>query len=42
MREVLKMCEHCMMVYGDYLQEIGYAAHKIGLTWDNVSGVELG
>ena len=28
---------HWMMVYGDYLREIGYAAHKIGLTWDNVS-----
>jgi hypothetical protein len=26
-----------MMVYGDYLREVGYAAHKIGLTWDNVS-----
>ena len=28
---------HWMMVYGDYLREIGYAAHKIGLQWDNVS-----
>ena len=28
---------HWMMVYGDYLREIGYAAHKIGLTWDNIS-----
>ncbi len=26
-----------MMVYGDYLREVGYAAQKIGLTWDNVS-----
>ena len=28
---------HWMTVYGDYLREVGYAAHKIGLTWDNVS-----
>ena len=28
---------HWMMVYGDYLREIGYATRKIGLTWDNVS-----
>jgi len=28
---------HWMMAYGDYLREVGYAAHKIGLTWDNVS-----
>ena len=28
---------HWMMVYGDYLREVGYAAHKLGLTWDNVS-----
>jgi hypothetical protein len=26
-----------MMVYGDYLREVGYAARKIGLTWDDVS-----
>ncbi|NQU11873.1 sugar isomerase, partial [bacterium] len=32
---------HWMMVYGDYLREIGYAAHKIGLTWDNISDVEV-
>jgi len=31
---------HWMMVYGDYLREIGYAARKIGLTWDNVSGAD--
>jgi hypothetical protein len=31
---------HWMMVYGDYLREIGYAAHKIGLTWDNISDME--
>lgn len=30
---------HWLMVYGDYLREVGYAAHKIGLTWDNVSDV---
>lgn len=29
---------HWMMVYGDYLREVGYAARKIGLTWENVSG----
>ncbi len=28
---------HWMMVYGDYLREIGYAVRKIGMTWDNVS-----
>jgi hypothetical protein len=28
---------HWMMVYGDYLREVGYAAHKLGLTWDNIS-----
>ena len=28
---------HWMMAYGDYLREVGYAAHKLGLTWDNVS-----
>jgi hypothetical protein len=28
---------HWMMVYGNYLREVGYAAHKIGLTWDNIS-----
>jgi hypothetical protein len=27
---------HWMMVYGDYLREIGYAVRKIGLTWDEV------
>jgi hypothetical protein len=26
-----------MMVFGDYLREVGYAVRKIGLTWDNVS-----
>ncbi len=35
---------HWMMVYGDYLREVGYAARKIGLVWDNVSdeGRDLG
>ena len=28
---------HWMTVYGDYLREVGYAAQKIGVTWDNVS-----
>ena len=32
---------HWMMVYGDYLREAGYAARKIGLTWDNVSDGEV-
>ena len=26
-----------MMVYGDYLQEIGYATRKIGLQWENLA-----
>ena len=28
---------HWLMVYGDYLQEAGYAARKLGLTWFNLS-----
>jgi hypothetical protein len=28
---------HWMMVYGDYLREVGYAAPRIGITWDNIS-----
>jgi hypothetical protein len=28
------------MVYGDYLREVGYVVHKLGMTWDNVSDVE--
>ena len=32
---------HWMMLCGDYLHEIGYAAHKIGLNRDNVSDVQL-
>jgi hypothetical protein len=27
---------HWMMVYGDYLREMGYAVRKIGLTWDSI------
>jgi hypothetical protein len=30
---------HWMMVYGDHLQKIGYAARKIGVDWVNVSEV---
>jgi len=29
---------HWMMVYGDYLRELGYAARKLGLEWVNLSG----
>ena len=28
---------HWVNVYGDYLKEAGYAARKLGLTWDNIS-----
>lgn len=28
---------HWMMVYGDYLKEVGYAACKLGIAWDNIS-----
>jgi L-fucose isomerase-like protein len=28
---------HWMMVYGDYLQELGYATRKLGLTWVNLT-----
>jgi hypothetical protein len=28
---------HWVMAYGDYLKEIGYAASRIGITWDPVS-----
>ena len=30
---------HWMMTYGDYLREVGYAARKMGLRWENVSDV---
>ena len=29
---------HWMMVYGDHLQELGYAARKIGINWVDISG----
>jgi hypothetical protein len=29
---------HWMMVYGDYLRELGYAARKLGLEWVSLSG----
>jgi hypothetical protein len=32
---------HWMMVYGDYLREVGYAIHKLGMTWDNVSDTDV-
>ncbi|MDX9752813.1 MAG: sugar isomerase [bacterium] len=28
---------HWLMVYGDYLDEIGYAARKLGIVWDRIS-----
>ncbi|RJP18637.1 MAG: sugar isomerase [Candidatus Omnitrophota bacterium] len=28
---------HWMMVYGDYLKEVGYAARKLDLRWENIS-----
>jgi len=28
---------HWMMCYGDYLKEVGYAARKLGLQWENIS-----
>lgn len=30
---------HWMMVYGDYMKEIGHAAPRIGITWENFSEV---
>lgn len=30
---------HWLMVYGDWLKEIGYAARKLDIVWDNVSDV---
>jgi hypothetical protein len=32
---------HWMTAYGDYLREIGYAAYKIGLKWDNISALDV-
>ncbi|MBM3747386.1 MAG: sugar isomerase [Acidobacteria bacterium] len=31
---------HWVMVYGDYLKEIGYAAPRIGVTWENFSDAQ--
>ena len=28
---------HWIMAYGDHLKEIGYAAPRLGVTWDNIS-----
>ncbi|MFO7973405.1 MAG: sugar isomerase [Candidatus Hydrogenedentota bacterium] len=28
---------HWLMVYGDYLREMGYAANRLGVAWDNIS-----
>ena len=28
---------HWVNVYGDFLQETGYAVRKLGLTWENIS-----
>ncbi|MFH1737900.1 MAG: twin-arginine translocation signal domain-containing protein [bacterium] len=30
---------HWMMTYGNYLQEVGYAARKLGIVWENISDV---
>ena len=30
---------HWIMIYGDYLKEIGYAARKMDIRWDNISDV---
>ena len=27
---------HWVNVYGDYLNEVGYAARKLGLRWENI------
>jgi hypothetical protein len=32
---------HWLMVYGDHLREIGYAANRLGVMWDNVSDVRV-
>ena len=31
---------HWMMVYGDYLREIGYAAPRIGIVWESISDAQ--
>jgi len=28
---------HWIMAYGNHLKEIGYAAPRLGITWDNIS-----
>ena len=30
---------HWLMVYGDHLRELGYAANRLGVRWDNLSDV---
>ena len=32
---------HWLMVYGDYLREMGYAANRLGIAWDNISDTEV-
>jgi hypothetical protein len=32
---------HWMMVYGDYLRELGYATRKLGLTWVDLTGTAI-
>ena len=29
---------HWMMAYGDHLEEVGYAAKKLGVEWENITG----
>jgi L-fucose isomerase-like protein len=31
---------HWMMVYGDYLKELGYASRKIGINWVDISKIQ--
>jgi len=31
---------HCMICYGDYLREVGYALGKVGIEWQNISESE--
>jgi len=28
---------HCMLCYGDYLREVGYALKKVGIEWQNIT-----
>ena len=32
---------HWMMVYGDHLKEVGYAARKIGVDWVSISDAQV-